>query len=89
MQGCRKTSRLRTVILLTVAMTLLLALLIPHAANPSDSALAIVVLLPVFLFGIIQEKASSWPSDALDGPEARPAPCRASLFQRPPPSLSA
>ena len=88
MQGRQKASWLRTVVLLIVAITLLLTLLIPHGVNHSDSALALVVLVPIFLFGIIQQKPSRL-SDWLDERSVRPAPCRSSLFQRPPPSLSA
>lgn len=88
MQGRQKASWLRTVVLLIVAITLLLALLIPHAVNHSDSAVALVVLVPIFPFGIIQEKPSR-PSDRLDEVNVRPAPCRGSLFQRPPPPLPA
>jgi hypothetical protein len=89
MRARQKTGWLRTIVLLTVAISLLFVLLIPQLVHHSCSALATIDFLPLIFFGVIQGKSALWPSDSLVGPEARPAPSRAALFQRPPPLLSA
>jgi hypothetical protein len=80
---------IRTIVLLTVTITLLLALLIPHPMDHHGTVLATILLLPVFLFGIIEAQTASWPSGSLEEPNARALPCRPSRFQRPPPYLFA
>jgi hypothetical protein len=80
---------IRTIVLLTVTITLLLALLIPHPVDHHGTVFATIFLLPVFLFGIIEAQTASWSSSSLEEPNARPLPCRPSLFQRPPPYLFA
>ena len=75
----------RTIVLLTVTVTLLLALLIPQPQNHYGTALATILLLPLFLFGIIEIQTASWLPGSLEEPSARPLTCRPSLFQRPPP----
>jgi hypothetical protein len=79
----------RTLVLLTVTVTLLLALLIPQPQNHHGTALATILLLPLFLFGIIEIQTASWLPGSLEEPSARPLTCRPSLFQRPPPPLFA
>src|SRR3982074_3977638 len=79
----------RTIVLLTVTVTLLLALLIPQPQNHHGTALATILLLPLFLFGIIEIQTASWLPGSLEEPSARPLTCRPSLFQRPPPPLFA
>jgi hypothetical protein len=80
---------LRTLVLLTVTVTLLLALLIPQPQNHHGTVLATILLLPLFLFGIIEIQTASWLRGSLEKPSARPLACRPSLFQRPPPPLFA
>ncbi len=79
----------RTIVLLTVTVTLLLALLIPHPQTHHGTVLATILLLPLFLFGIIERQTASWLPGSLEEPSARPLTCRPSLFQRPPPPLFA
>ena len=79
----------RTIVLLTVAVTLLLALLIPQPQNHHATVLATIVLLPLFLFGVIETQTASRLHGSLEEPSARPLTCRPSLFQRPPPPLFA
>ena len=78
----------RTIVLLTVTVTLLLALLIPQPQNHHGTE-ATILLLPLFLFGIIEIQTASWLPGSLEEPSARPLTCRPSLFQRPPPPLFA
>ena len=79
----------RRIVLLIVTVTLLLALLIPQPQNHHGTALATILLLPLFLFGIIEIQTASWLPGSLEEPSARPLTCRPSLFQRPPPPLFA
>jgi hypothetical protein len=80
---------IRAIVLLTVTITLLLALLLPQPLHHPGIAFTAICLSPMFLFGIIEAQAASWLPDSLEVPNARPSTCRPSLFQRPPPYLFA
>jgi hypothetical protein len=82
--------RLQRTVLLVGTMFLLLALLVPHALGHHHGVtLAFILLSPVFLFGTIEAQSTSWSATSADKNVPCPSPCRPSLFQRPPPSLSA
>ena len=80
---------LHRVMLLFVMTALLLALLVPHATDHQQEALAFVLFVPVFLFGTVVGQSSQWPKVSVNDEILCSAPVRRSLFQRPPPSLFA
>jgi hypothetical protein len=80
MHACDEKRWFQTIVLLTVTITLLLALLIPQPLNHSGTMLATIHLLPMFLFGIIEAQTAYWPLGSLEGLSCRPSPCRPSLF---------
>jgi hypothetical protein len=80
---------LHRVMLLFVMTALLLALLVPHATDHHQAALAFVLFVPVFLFGTVVGQSSQWPKVSVNDEILCSAPVRRSLFQRPPPSLFA
>jgi hypothetical protein len=79
----------RRIVLLTVAITLLLALMIPQPLHHHGTTLATFLLLPLFLFGIVETRTASLLPSSIEEPSAQPLTSRPSLFQRPPPSLFA
>lgn len=87
MHARQKKTWFRTIVLLTVAVTLLLALLIPQPQNHHAAAFATVLLAPRGLFRIIEIQTALLLPGSQEEPSARPSTCRQSLFQRPPPSL--
>ena len=76
-------SRCQALVIAGVAVCLL-ALLLLHAPAPG-LVLAVVVLFPVLLFGLVPVPRSLWPLCGLEQRFALPIRCRRSLFQRPPP----
>jgi hypothetical protein len=79
----RELRGVQVVLLMVVALSLLLLLLMPHAAGHAGFVLVCLTLVPVFLFGsvVIAVVDSAVAVDA----SLSAAPVRAVLFQRPPP----
>jgi hypothetical protein len=69
-----------------VGLALCLVLLLLHPSPAGGAGFAAVLLLPVSLFGLVLVPRSLWPASGLEQRFAVPILCRASLFQRPPPS---
>ena len=61
MRACHQERWFQTLVLLTLTVTLLLALLIPQPLNHYGNLLATLHLLPIFLFGIIEAQTAYWP----------------------------
>ena len=89
MHAREETRWFRTIVLLAVTVTLLLALLAPQPQSHNGIVLATILLLPLFLFGIVEIQTASWLPGSLEEAGSRPLTCRPSLFQRPPPPLFA
>jgi hypothetical protein len=73
--------------LAAVGMAICLLALVLHPTAVGVAALAAVVLAPVLLFGLVLVPWSLWPVADLDSHCVPAAPCRAALWQRPPPSF--
>jgi formate hydrogenlyase subunit 4 len=73
----------KSVILFAALCLFVLVLLHPMA--PQAPVLAVVILLPVVLFGLVLVPRSLWPAANLDPLVPLPLRARAQLFQRPPP----
>jgi len=83
MKELLKTRRAQVVIAVAM-MICLLAMLVPHAEG--HGTLLTYVLLPVFLFGLL-DLPWSFRTPSQDSALFLEAPVLSALFQRPPPSL--
>ena len=88
MKTTRQIRTLHTIVLLCVMAALLLAIVIPHGMEHTATSLAMVSLVPIFLFGTVIDQAQCSPMVSVSEGILSPAPIRRSLFQIPPPSLS-
>jgi hypothetical protein len=89
MRNSRQLRRIQLLLVIVVAMSMLLLLLTHHASERHDLALACIVLVPLFLFGQIDEcSATRVPPRSEETACCSPA-ARDLLFQRPPPSVLA
>jgi hypothetical protein len=88
MQTTAQIRTLHKVVLLFVLASLVLAIVVPHGVDHSSAALAMVSLVPVFLFGSVIDQGQCSPMVSASEEILFPAPFRRSLFQIPPPSLS-
>jgi hypothetical protein len=88
MRTTRQIRAFHKIVLLFVMATLLVAIVVPHHVGSTDAALALVLLVPVFLFGTVIDRERRVPRVLASEGILSPAPVRCSLFQIPPPSLS-
>lgn len=82
----RRQSSLRVTAAIAVVIGLLLLLV--HAGAPSGDVIALVVLVPDALFGVVEVPRSLWTVSESVAELVPRAPVFDSLFQRPPPSLA-
>jgi hypothetical protein len=82
----RRQSFLRVTAAIAVVIGLLL--LLAHAGAPSGDVIALVVLVPDALFGVVEVPPSLWTVSESVAELLRQAPVFDWLFQRPPPSLA-
>lgn len=71
--------------LAAMVLAICLVALVLHPASAGAALLAVLVLAPVTLFGLILVPRSLWPPLQLETVFAAPVLRRAALFQRPPP----
>jgi hypothetical protein len=69
-----------------MGMAICLLALLVHPTAASVAALAAVILVPLVLFGLVVAPRSLWPVVDVRVRCTSAVPCRAALFQRPPPS---
>jgi hypothetical protein len=84
MIGARKIRSWKALALFTAILTLIL-LLLPQPAN--HHAAVVFLLVPIFLFGLLDTLAPQQPADQTKIFPHHP-PTRPTLFQRPPPTLA-
>jgi hypothetical protein len=82
----RRQSFLRVTAAIAVVIGLLL--LLAHAGAPSGDVIALVVLVPDVLFGVVEVPRSLWTHSESVAALLPQAPVFDCLFQRPPPSLA-
>jgi hypothetical protein len=82
----RRQNVLRVTAAIAVVMGLLL--LLAHAGAPSGDVIALVVLVPDVLFGVVEVPRSLWTLSGAVAEFLPQAPVFDCLFQRPPPSLA-
>lgn len=82
----RRQSFLRVTAAIAVVIGLLLLLV--HAGAPSGDVIALVVLVPDALFGVVEVPSSLWTVSESVAELLPQAPVFDLLYQRPPPSIA-
>ena len=85
----QRQRRFRATVLLVATISLLLLLLSAHPADHHNLALVGFVLIPLFLFGRVVVEDTMWLITPGSDVYHFPVLTRPSLFQRPPPTISA